>query len=88
MAVGVDIGFISLEIGELLACQATRKQITCYTRPAIIGTMLASAGMNAYAFSMHAPNLAAQIAGAAFGMAIPGLIWCIARVASIMAMRD
>ena len=88
MAIGVDVLFVGLELAELFSDATTRRRIVVYTRPAIVCLVTASAAMNAYAFSLHAPNLASQIAAAMFGAAIPALIWCAARVASIMAMRD
>lgn len=81
MAIGIDLGFIALEIAQL--CAATpgvRKDIGRYTKPAIIGTLIASALMNALAFGAQAsgPMIYPAIA---LGIAVPALIYALSRVA-------
>jgi hypothetical protein len=48
MAVGIDLGFVALEASQLAAMgEKLRKQITRWARPAILGTVIGSAAMNA-----------------------------------------
>jgi hypothetical protein len=54
MAVGIDLGFVALEASQLAAMgEKVRRQIARWARPAIIGTVIGSAGMNAFAFAAH-----------------------------------
>ncbi|HEY1246208.1 MAG TPA: hypothetical protein VGF29_15385 [Hyphomicrobiaceae bacterium] len=81
MAVGVDLGFIALEAAQLCAASAAAaKAIGRYSKPAIVGTLAASAVMNALAFAAQAEGLLVYPA-AALGVAIPALIYCLSRVA-------
>lgn len=86
MAVGVDLGFVSLEAAELCSShESIRKRVRKYTRPTIIGTIALSAVMNAIAFAEHAVNdgrwgMAAF--AAVLGIAVPVLIYVTARVAA------
>ncbi len=80
MAVGIDLGFVALELSQLSAAtERVRKAITHYTRPAIIGTLVGSAAMNAFAFASQAAGwmMAPAIV---LGVAIPGLIYCLTRI--------
>ncbi len=55
MAVGIDLGFIALDIAQLCAATpSVRREIARYTTPAIIGTLVASAVMNGLAFGAQA----------------------------------
>ena len=48
MAVGIDLGFVALEASQLAAVgEKLRQKIACWARPAILGTVVGSAGMNA-----------------------------------------
>jgi hypothetical protein len=81
MAIGIDLGFIGLEAAQLCAAtQAAAKAIGRWSKPAIVGTLVASAVMNALAFAAQADGLLVYPA-AALGVAIPGLIYCLSRVA-------
>jgi hypothetical protein len=54
MAVGIDLGFIALEASQLATVgEKLRKQIARWTRHAILGTVIGSAAMNAFAFHHH-----------------------------------
>jgi hypothetical protein len=81
MAVGIDLGFIALEGAGLCAAnQQAARAIGRWTKPAIVGTLGASAVMNALAFAFQAEGLLVYPA-AALGVAIPALIYCLSRVA-------
>lgn len=51
MAFGIDLGFVALEIAMLIAPAAARLAVARYASPAIIGTLVTSAAMNAFAFA-------------------------------------
>lgn len=80
MAVGIDLGFIALELSQLCAATpAVRRSVETFSRPAIIGTLTVSAVMNALAFGSAAEG-AMVYAAAALGVAIPALIYALSRV--------
>jgi hypothetical protein len=81
MAIGIDLGFVAMEIAQL--CAATpkvREEIGRFTKPAIIGTIVASAIMNALAFGFQAEGWMLYPA-VALGVAIPAMVYCLSRVA-------
>lgn len=81
MAVGIDLGFIGLELGQLCVTTETlRKQVERFAIPAVIGTLVTSAVMNAYAFCIAAPNMYVMVAACALGVAIPAMIYVLTRV--------
>jgi hypothetical protein len=81
MAVGIDLGFIALEAAQLCAgTQVAAKTIGRWSKPAIVGTLAASAVMNALAFGTQADGLLVYPT-AALGVAIPALIYYLSRVA-------
>jgi hypothetical protein len=85
MAVGIDCGFIGLELASLLTvAEKTRKLVERFAKPAIVGTVAGSAIMNAVAFASQADGAAMQAAGAAMGCAIPAMIYAIMRVGAAM----
>lgn len=80
MAIGIDLGFIALELAQLCAATpAIRRNVEQFTRPAILGTLAASAGMNGMAFGYAAQGNMIYFA-AAIGVAIPALIYALSRV--------
>lgn len=84
MAVGIDLGFIALEVAQVIKLpDATARQVARYARPAIVGTMLASAALNAFGFASGASGLMVYPA-IALGCAIPALIYALTRVAVAM----
>jgi hypothetical protein len=85
MAVGIDLGFVALELLQLMVGDRVRRQIAGYSKPAILGTLSGSAILNALAFSSHAANVYFLAGGIAFGIAIPAAIYCFVRVAAIVA---
>jgi hypothetical protein len=49
MEIGIDLGFVALELSQLAATgDRVRKQISRFTKPAIIGTLTGSAGMKCF----------------------------------------
>lgn len=84
LAVGIDLGFVALELASLAPLPvAAERACRRYSRPAIIGTLVASAGLNAMAFTAGAAGWMIYPA-AAFGLAIPGLIYFMTRVGAEM----
>jgi hypothetical protein len=81
MAIGIDLGFLALEIGQLCAATpSVRAEISRFTKPAIIGTLVASAAMNAFAFGSQAEGWWVYPA-VGLGLAIPSLIYALSRTA-------
>lgn len=85
MAVGIDIGFIGLELAQLcVSAEALRVKVARFATPAIIGTLIVSALMNAYAFGSQAENIYFVVASCALGISIPALIYILIRVSVAM----
>jgi hypothetical protein len=84
MAIGIDLGFVALEGAQLASTsQRLQREVTKYTKPAIIGTLSGSAIMNAFAFSAQTSG---WMTGAAvvLGLAIPALIYALTRIGGAM----
>jgi hypothetical protein len=82
MAVGIDLGFITLELLMVTAVtEAVRRRVGKHARPAILGTLAGSAGMNALAFASQAAGYMVYPA-AALGLVIPALIYLTTRAAT------
>lgn len=87
MAVGIDLGFISLEAAALTAStDRLRRQVERFTRPTIAATIAGSSAMNAYAFAAQAPADWRAWAAMGIGAAIPALIYALSRVGAAMYM--
>lgn len=85
MAIGIDLGFVSLELGQLsISTEALRKQVARFAGPAVKGTLIVSALMNAYAFAAPATCIPFQVAASLLGVAIPALIYVLTRVSVSM----
>ena len=81
MAVGIDLGFIALELAQLCTSTDTlRKSIMRWAGPTIIGTLVVSAAMNAYAFASTAKDLVVISAACVLGVSIPMLVYVLTRV--------
>jgi hypothetical protein len=81
LAIGLDIGFISAEAALLCAATASvHREVTRFATPTIIGTILASAAMNALAFASQASGWYVYPA-AALGTAIPAMVFALSRIA-------
>jgi len=86
MAVGVDLGFVALEVALLLECdERRRRQSERWARPAILGTLTFSALLNALAFAWAATGWMIYPA-TALGLAVPALVYAMTRVGSIQWM--
>lgn len=83
MAVGIDFGFVALELAMLNANEKTVKAIKSWVSWTIAGTMIGSAAMNAFAFG-HAAEGWMTIPAIAFGLAIPAMIYSMTRVGATM----
>ena len=84
MAVGIDLGFIVLELAQLVPMQdKTRIKIKNHIKYAIVGTLVGSALMNAFAFGMAAVGWLV-IPAVLFGLAIPALIFAMTKVGAQM----
>jgi hypothetical protein len=82
MAIGIDLGFISLELLLVTAVsEVIRRKISKHARPAIVGTLAGSAVMNALAFACQATGWMVYPA-AVLGAVIPALIYLITRAAT------
>jgi hypothetical protein len=81
MAVGIDLGFVALELSQLATVSDhVRRQVSRFARPAIVGTLAGSAAMNAFAFAAQAINPWMMAAAITLGVAIPALIYALTRV--------
>lgn len=84
MALGVDLGFIALELAQLVPMQdKTRNKIKGYMKWGIIGTLVFSAVLNSIAFGKLAEGWMMYPA-VIFGLAIPGLIFIMTKVGAQM----
>jgi hypothetical protein len=84
MSIAIDLGFITLELAQLSATtEKVSKAIARFTKPAIIGTMVGSATMNAFAF---AAQTSGYMVGPAIvlGLAIPAMIYSLTRVGAAL----
>jgi hypothetical protein len=89
MAIGIDLGFVVLEMSQLCsATETVRRQVSRYATPAIIGTLVISAALNALAFVAAAPVGLAQYAAGALGVVIPALIYCLSRITFTLATTN
>jgi hypothetical protein len=87
MAVGIDLGFIVLELAVLAAPADKRAAVLRYAAPAIAGTLAVSAAMNGFAFAAHADGLLIYPA-AALGLTIPALIYALVKVAAVLWIAE
>jgi hypothetical protein len=85
MAVGIDLGFVALEMAGVLAATASlRKEIHKYSRPAIVGTLIGSAAMNAFAFAAPCTSYYLMAAAIVLGVAIPGMVYALTKIGAAM----
>jgi hypothetical protein len=81
MAIGIDLGFVALEISQLATVSdKVRQQVSRFARPAIWGTLAGSAAMNGFAFAAQADGLIMRLAAIALGVAVPALVYALTRV--------
>ena len=85
MATGIDLGFVGLEVGQLcVTTDKLRATVARFAKPAIIGTLIASAGMNAYAFASECASWPFMAAAVALGVSIPAMVYVLTRVSMAM----
>lgn len=85
MAIGIDLGFIALEMATICAAtDGVRKQIGKFAKPAILGTLAASALMNAFAFASSVTSWQMQVPAVCLGVAVPALIYSLVRIGAAM----
>ncbi len=89
MAIAIDLGFVALELAQLATVSdKVRREVSRFARPAIICTLIGSAGMNALAFAGHYITVdpaAMTTAAIVLGVAIPALIYVLTRVGAALA---
>ncbi len=83
MAIGIDMGFVALELALLVAPAAVRPAMARYASPAIVGTLAISAAMNSFAFASHADGLMIYLA-IGLGFAVPALVYALIKTGAIM----
>jgi hypothetical protein len=83
MAVGIDFGFVALEVAKIMSRDRTMRSIAGHLNVAIVGTLVGSAVLNAFAFAAAASGWLVYPA-VALGLAIPGLIYCLTRIGATM----
>ncbi len=86
MAVGIDMGFVALELALLVAPAATRPAVARYASPAIVGTLATSAAMNAFAFASHAQGLMIYPA-IGLGFAVPALVYALTKTGATIYLE-
>jgi hypothetical protein len=85
MAVGIDLGFVALETSQLATMgEKVRRHIARWARAAIIGTVIGSAAMNAFAFAAHTTTVWMTSAAVTLGIAIPALVYALMRVGAAL----
>jgi hypothetical protein len=77
MAIGIDLGFVLLEIAQIVGARSK------FIQPTIVGLMMGSAAMNAFAFSAQSVGWMVYPA-VAFGIAVPALIYSLTRVGAAL----
>lgn len=89
MAVGIDLGFVALEMSQMCAAtEAVRRSVARYAAPAILGTLAISAGLNALAFaSQAATGSPAMYAAAGLGIVVPAMIYALSRITFALATQ-
>lgn len=77
LAVGIDVGLVASEFCELL-CHEARRWSKIYMGMATVMSMV----LNAYEFAAHAPEgWLSQCLSVGFGLALPVMVWILARQA-------
>jgi hypothetical protein len=84
MAIGIDLGFVALELSQLAINDKVRRQVGKFARPAIVGTLAGSAAMNAFAFAAQTTNWWMLAAAVTLGVAIPALIYALTRTGAAL----
>jgi hypothetical protein len=89
MGVGIDLGFVGLELATILtASQTLRKRVEKWSRPTIGATLVLSAALNAQAFISGSTTPLAIDEGIVLGVAIPAMIYALTQVATSLYMAE
>lgn len=83
MARGIDLGFVVLELAQLVAPFAVRPEVGRYAGPAILATLAVSTAMNAFAFAAHATGWLIFPA-MAIGLAVPAFVYAPTKVGAAL----
>ncbi len=82
-AIGIDVGFVLLEIAQLVDVpDEVRKQMGRWAAPAISVTLAGSAALNSYAFAQGAESPLAIAAACLMGIFLPGFVFVLTRVSA------
>lgn len=81
MAIGIDLGFVAVEFAQMVAPTKLAEDIKPYAKPTIIGTMIGSAILNAFAFGVQAEGWMV-IPAVAIGLAIPAMIYNMTKISA------
>ena len=84
MAIGIDLGFVALELSQLAISDKVRRQVGKFARPAILGTLAGSAAMNAFAFAAQTATAYMMASAITLGVAIPALIYALTKVGAAL----
>lgn len=79
MAIGVDLGFIVVEVAKITVDDKTGREIKTYANATIVGTMVGSAILNAFAFGSASEGLMVAPA-VTLGLAIPGMLYSLTKI--------
>lgn len=83
MAVGVDLGFVALEIAKVTSRERTINKIGSHLKVAIVGTIVASSALNAMAFGFAAVGWLVYPA-VILGLAIPAMVYVLTKCGTTM----
>lgn len=83
MAIGVDLGFVALEMAQMSVTEKLAKEINKYANPTIVGTMVGSAVLNAFAFAAQAQGWM-MVPAIIMGLAIPAMIYSMTKIGTKM----
>lgn len=79
LGIGIDLGFVALELAKVMGRERTRQQVARLLNTAIVGTLAGSAVLNAFAFGAAATGWMVYPAVTA-GLAIPAMIFALTKV--------
>ncbi len=84
MAVGIDLGFVAVEMAQMsVTNEKLSKEIAAYAGPTIVGTMIGSAVLNAFAFAAQAEGWM-LVPAIIMGLAIPAMIYSLTKIGTKM----
>jgi len=91
LAVGIDLGFVALEVGNLCVTDKVRAEMKAWVQWSIRSTLVLSAILNGYAFGTSATGFilhpTAKLTFAVMlGVAIPALIFALTHIGSHIAL--